>query len=71
MRILDISCLLIMPSALFIYLNNRYLKLLPTIGLTLLALFSLLFILLTGKFITAISQKAQEIQLEFNFSAAA
>jgi monovalent cation:H+ antiporter, CPA1 family len=70
MSILDITCILITLSAAFIYINNRYLKLPATIGLTILALLTSLIILLVGKLIPAVTRQAQDILLQFNFSRA-
>ncbi|MDO1449886.1 sodium:proton antiporter [Rhodocytophaga aerolata] len=70
MSILDIICILISLSVAFIYLNNRYLKLPATIGLTILALLTSFMLILTGKFVPAVTRQAQAIVVEFNFSQA-
>jgi CPA1 family monovalent cation:H+ antiporter len=68
MRLLDLAAILITLSALFSYLNYRYLRLPTTIGVMLFALVLSLMLIAFGTFDPRIEQYAEQLlaQVDFN-----
>lgn len=68
MELFDIIAVLITLAALFSYVNERWCKLPPTIGLMLIALLFSLMLIVAGLFVPAVTHKAESIigAIDFN-----